>query len=197
METPSRKNEPGSGVAVVMYVFVLLLILNTPFTELPVVPLHPLEHVLVDKLLEKFVRAVVTLRSAAAAALSIPEPVPYARVRLGSVPESPDAVGTAIVRKGLAPLRLDKAPLNAPARAVNRTSPPDTVMVTSAELSANPANDARVKPEKPVRTPLVKVALPPVLTTAEMVLALAGVAKAAARAAIARNNFTFFLLIFI
>ncbi len=176
----------------------LLLISNTPFTEEPVVPLQPLEHELVEKVLEKLVRAVPTLRSAAAAALSIPEPVPYAKVRLGWVPESPDAVGTAIVRKGLPdPSRLDKAPLNAPARAVKRTSPPDTVMVTSAELSVNPANDARVKPENPVRTPLVKVALPPVLTTAEIVLALAGVAKAAAKAAIASNNFTILLLIFI
>jgi hypothetical protein len=48
-----------------------------------------------------------------------------------------------------------------------------------------------------VRTPLEKVAVPPALTTAEMVLALAGVATAAPNAAIARNNLTFLFFIFI
>ncbi len=159
--------------------------------------MHPLEHEFVKKELEKFVRAVPTLRSAAAAALSRPDPAPYVSVRLGCVPVSPDAPGKVIVRKAPAPSRLLRAPVNAPVKAVKRSLPPETVTLISALLSVYPANEVRFQPETAVRTPLEKVAVPPELTTAEMVLALAGVAMAAPNAAIARNNLTFLLLIFI
>ena len=193
MEAPSRKNEPGSGVAVTVYTFVLLLTLNTPFTEAPVVPLQVEAQELVKKVSEKFVRAVPTLRSAAAAALSKADPAPYVSVRLGCVPESPDAPGSVIVRKAPAPLRLLRAPVNAPVTALKRSLPPETVILTSALLSENPANEVRLQPEIPVRTPLVKVAVPPVLTTTEMVLAVAGVERAAPNAAIVRNSLTFLI----